>query len=134
MAQGSFTIGRRAFVAGSAALAAAPAFPAMPGGQRSPRTALFLCDRGCEQRMGLAPPGAEIIAIDGDVTALWRDRIEQLWRTSDVAIAGATRASTLFCLEQLARGAGRRVIQRDAIGPGDRLLWTIAPVAAKGTI
>ena len=55
--------------------------------------------------------GAEVHTIpDGDVTQIWLQRIGPAWRQHPVTIAGLTARPALFCLEQLARGCGLRVV------------------------
>lgn len=51
-------------------------------------------------------------AIRGDVTSLWYDDLYFRWREGSVVTAGLTGRSALFCLEQLARDAGHRVLLR----------------------
>jgi hypothetical protein len=55
--------------------------------------------------------GAEVLAIpDGDVTQVWLQRIGPAWRHGPVPLAGLTARPAMFCLEQLARGCGLRVV------------------------
>jgi hypothetical protein len=55
--------------------------------------------------------GLEVLAIpDGDVTRVWLQRIGPAWRHGPVALGGLTARPALFCLEQLARGCGLRVV------------------------
>jgi hypothetical protein len=56
--------------------------------------------------------GAPVEAIDGDVTALWFNDLHFMWRNSKASVAGLTRPSSLFALEQMALLAGRRVVFR----------------------
>ena len=57
--------------------------------------------------------GAPIAVIHGDVTALWFHDLHFLWQSgSRAAVAGLTRPSSLFALEQMALLAGRRVVFR----------------------
>jgi hypothetical protein len=123
-------VSRRSFVAGSAALSAAPLLPAWMRAAAGPSPALFLCDAGCAP-----PPGAAgiVLHFDGDLTAPWRDRIDPLFREGDAAIAGITRPSALFCLELLAGGRRRRVIERTLLASG-HVRWTIAPVGSEAWI
>jgi hypothetical protein len=53
--------------------------------------------------------GLPIHAIQGDVTALWFHDLEVRSREGPFAIAGFTRAGSLFCLEMLARDRGMRL-------------------------
>jgi hypothetical protein len=54
--------------------------------------------------------GAPVRVInDGDITNLWLRELQPAWKQRPVALAGITRSSTLFCLEQLAWIHGMRV-------------------------
>ena len=55
---------------------------------------------------------AGIVAIAGDVTALWSRDLKRVWCAGDGAIAGMTTARTLLCLEQLAHDHWMRVAIR----------------------
>jgi hypothetical protein len=59
-----------------------------------------------------APSTAGIIAIDGDITALWASDLRPQWSAGGGAIAGMTTARTLFCLAQLATDHWMRVMVR----------------------
>lgn len=48
----------------------------------------------------------------GDITALWFNDLYHRWMKEPVAIAGLTARGPLFCLEQLARDHGMRVVYR----------------------
>lgn len=52
------------------------------------------------------------VAIIGDITALWSRDLRYQWSDGGGAIAGMTTARTLFCLEQLAKDHGMRVVIR----------------------
>ncbi len=54
--------------------------------------------------------GLQAHAISGDMTALWYDELDGLWRKDAVAIAGMTRHGPMFCLEMLARDRGMRLV------------------------
>jgi hypothetical protein len=59
----------------------------------------------------LAAAGVGVLDIpDGDVTQLWLQHIGPAWRQQPVSLAGLTARPALFCLEQLARGCGLRVV------------------------
>jgi hypothetical protein len=58
----------------------------------------------------LGTHGLAIRPIRGDITPVWYGHLDALWRTQPTAIAGMTRRPALFCLEQLARDHGMRVI------------------------
>lgn len=76
--------------------------------------------------------GAWHQAIDGDVTALWYDRLDRGWRDPAAgAVAGLTGADALFVLEHLAWDRQRRVVLRQDVplagGPVPLVRWVIAP-------
>ena len=54
--------------------------------------------------------GLQAHAISGDMTALWYDELDGLWRKEAVAIAGMTRHGPMFCFEMLARDHGMRLV------------------------
>jgi hypothetical protein len=54
--------------------------------------------------------GAATTLVHGDITDIWfRDLFPQ-WKTRPVAIAGMTSGVALYCLTELARGAGLRAV------------------------
>jgi hypothetical protein len=55
---------------------------------------------------------AKIVAIVGDITALWASDLRLQWSAGGGAIAGMTTTRTLFCLEQLAKDYWMRVVMR----------------------
>jgi hypothetical protein len=55
---------------------------------------------------------ATIVAIAGDITALWTSDLRLWWSAGGGAIAGMTTTRTLFCLEQLAKDYWMRVVMR----------------------
>lgn len=99
---------------------------------------LFVFDRrfadAREAAERLAANGVETAAFDGDLTALWYDRLDLCWRATPMTLAGVTTASGLFVLETLANDRGMRVVERTELSaqtPGGESLysWTIAPRA-----
>ncbi|WP_028627142.1 twin-arginine translocation signal domain-containing protein [Metapseudomonas resinovorans] len=56
--------------------------------------------------------GLRHLAIDGDVTALWFEHLDPLWRKHRVVIAGMTARQPLFVLERLAWERDMRVVLR----------------------
>jgi hypothetical protein len=60
----------------------------------------------------LAHGGVAVHAFAGDVTRVWLNDLEPLWRARQAAVAGLTSYSTLFCLERLAWDHGMRVVYR----------------------
>jgi hypothetical protein len=116
---------RRTFLAASFSLTAGSHLSALPA---SPQ--LLVLDRRFTS-LGSALH-AEVAFINGDLTALWRDRLNVLWRTSPASIAGITEPAALFCLEQLARGMGRKVSMRQPIAGTNAVRWVISPVSSQG--
>jgi hypothetical protein len=116
---------RRTFLAASVSMTAIPLIgrPGIPE--------LLACDR-CFASSLDATLHAEIAFFDGDVTALWRDRLEPLWRTGTASVGGITSSAALFCLEQLARGHGRKVSMRQPIAGTNAVRWVISPVSPRG--
>jgi hypothetical protein len=66
--------------------------------------------------------GAQVHAIDGDMTRLWFDDIYHRWKQAPVAIAGLTAHGPLFCFERLAWDQGLRVVFRAEHGRDTGLL------------
>lgn len=96
-----------------------------------PPIAGFVADtRFSEARIAATPPVAWRHDIDGDVTALWYDRLDLAWRAPGPVIAGMTGEDALFVLERLAWDRRRRVMLRKtfpAAGGGPPLVrWIIA--------
>jgi len=59
----------------------------------------------------LRAAGIGVHAIpDGDVTQAWMNHVGPAWQRAPVPIAGLTALPALFCLEQVARGCGLRVV------------------------
>ena len=100
-----------AAISGAAGLACLPAavVPTFPLYQ-------FIYDRrySAGRAFGVAAESlrAGIVAIDGDITALWSRELRARWSAAGGAIAGMTTARTLFCLEQLAGDHWMRVVIR----------------------
>ncbi len=90
--------------------------------------------RFANTRDALAPARAtRIVTIDGDVTTLWRDTLDALWRQRGTVLAGVTGGDALFVLEHLAWGRGRRVTERIELAPAGEasrtalFYWRIVP-------
>lgn len=86
---------------------------------------------------GMSAPVAGISAprmftIDGDVTQLWYQTLDPIWRQPGFVLGGVTGSDALFVLEVLARDRGRRVTQRRILEPVvagvQPVSWVIAPV------
>ena len=120
---------RRTFLAASVALTAGSSRFAV---QETP--ALFVCDRRFASSLAVTSLHTEITFIEGDVTALWRDRLNTFWQSGTASVAGLTEPAALFCLEQLARGMGRTVSMRQPVVGTNAVRWVISPVSPRGYI
>jgi hypothetical protein len=69
--------------------------------------------------------GQKTLAIQGDVTALWRDELRVRWDAGAAAIAGMTTERSLFCLEQLAKDHWLRVVTRRSVPLNAQLVWWV---------
>ncbi len=54
--------------------------------------------------------GATIHPIRGDVTELWFEDLYHRWRREPAAVAGLTTGVSLYCLSEVARDAGLKVV------------------------
>lgn len=54
--------------------------------------------------------GQRIAWTEGDITKLWYDELDLLWRGDKAALAGLTDHAAFFCLERLALDRGLRVV------------------------
>ncbi len=108
---------RREFLAA----AGVAALPVMASGRdgvprpERPELALAIVDLRLPQSRlvgnELSRRGVPVQTFDGDdITALWLDDVQPLWRSSRAAVGGLTARIPLFCLEQLAWSFGLRVI------------------------
>ena len=71
--------------------------------------------------------GWPVSAIQGDVTDVWFKDLSLRWRQGPAAITGVTLASSLFCLDMLARDVGMRLAARADHPDGTLVSWLIAP-------
>jgi len=113
------------------AAAAGRAFGA-PAVQPPPPHLIIEDSRYAESAAFAAQAGAPVFRIDGDVTALWYERLDRDWRTRQSVVAGLTGADALFCLERLAMDRGLRAVfkveRQPASGERPALVhWIIAP-------
>ena len=69
--------------------------------------------------------GQKTLAIQGDVTALWRDELRPRWAAGAAPIAGMTTQRSLFCLEQLATDHWLRVLSRRSVPDDESLVWWV---------
>jgi hypothetical protein len=60
--------------------------------------------------------GTRVHAIRGDVTSLWVDHLERVWREEPVAIAGLTTEDAFFVIERLAWDRELRTVFRGRHG------------------
>lgn len=130
-------LNRRQIMIGGVAACAVPAVAGAMEGGVSGLAAVIYDDRFGDavtfaveaQRFGVP-----VLAIDGDVTALWRD-LGAAWRREPMAIAGATTPSSLFCLQLLAHDHGHRLVMREALSyeaSPERLVAAAAAFAVEG--
>jgi len=81
-------------------------------------------------RTGFHAP--QVYTIDGDVTALWYDVLDPVWRRRGFVLGGVTGRDALFVLETLAADRGRKVVSRQPLpakdGVDGPIAWIIAPV------
>jgi hypothetical protein len=75
--------------------------------------------------------GLAVHGIDGDMTRFWYDELYHEWKKRPAAIAGLTAHGPMFCLEQLARDQGMRVVFRaeHRLGPSGVEHTLTGPVA-----
>lgn len=70
--------------------------------------------------------GQTLLAIRGDVTALWRDELLPRWRAGAANTLGMTTEPSFFCLQQLAKDHWLRVLEYRAVQDDQRLVsWVI---------
>ena len=111
---------------------------------RAPRFAMIVVDRRFTESHAFVANNGKFaertVWIDGDITDLWYDELDLLWRHKRTALAGLTAYGAFFCLERLAWDRGLYVVlkqQRDANlrrGPASEvskhaalISWMIAP-------
>ncbi len=70
--------------------------------------------------------------IGGDITAVWLNHLRERWAQQPAALAGLTARPALFCLEQLARDQGLRVVyhaEHKQLASGDMQHTVLTPLA-----
>lgn len=77
--------------------------------------------------------GRRVYSFAGDVTRVWFDTLDPIWRRPGFVLGGITGQDALFVLERLAWDRGRKVIDRSELprrgADGQAILsWVIAPV------
>jgi hypothetical protein len=123
------TFDRRAFVVGSALLAASTCVPAFArAGERSSRHLLF--DRRYLAHLTAADHMIPHTIFDGDLTHPWVHHLQPLLREGPRLVEGIVSPAALFCLEQLAEGERHRVIARVALKGTGAVRFRIAAVGA----
>jgi hypothetical protein len=95
--------------------------------------ALVLDRRFAPDSDGAALRAPRLYRIDGDVTALWYDVLDPVWRKPGFVLGGITGRDVLFVLEILAADRGRRVVSRKVMPARENqseapISWVIAPV------
>lgn len=93
----------------------------------------FVLDRRFLRERPAGLHASAFYRIEGDVTALWYETLDPLWRKPGFVLGGITGRDALFVLETLAPDRGRRVVSRKVLPPaeGERegpVSWVIAPV------
>jgi hypothetical protein len=93
----------------------------------------FVLDRRFLRERPAGLHARALYSIDGDVTALWYETLDPLWRKPGFVLGGITGRDALFVLETLAPDRGRRVVSRKDLSPGNGeregpVSWVIAPV------
>lgn len=79
--------------------------------------------------------GIKAEAIQGDVTRLWQESLHDLWRGGPALVGGMTSARSAFCLDQMARQFGHRIVLRvdhlaqEGGGVIHHAPWGVAPPA-----
>lgn len=92
----------------------------------------FVLDRRFPLAQSADVGSARLFQVDGDVTALWYETLDPLWRKPGFVLGGITGKDVLFVLETLAPDRGRRVVSRKHLQPAGEgegpVAWVIAPV------
>lgn len=108
------------------------AFRSMPAGAVPAGHAITLYDRRfiSPKQIQAAAGGGRLIAVDGDITNVWRDDLLPLWRQGVTPVAGITTATALFCLAELGRSFDYKIMRDEQLaGPAGVALhvWQLAP-------
>jgi len=128
-------ISRRALLKWSAAAAAAA--PAAVNASRletfAPGADALLIDTRYVREPRAWTDAPRIYTFGGDVTRVWFEALDPVWRKPGFVVAGITGDDVLFVLEQLAWDRGRRVVSRRELAPRGAdgravASWIIAPV------
>src|SRR5512134_1181623 len=129
---------RRHFLAAGVTSIAASAMPRFAMA-RTPGVQMAVFDErfaaGLAFGRSMAARGVISVGFDGDVTNVWLDRLDPLWRNSiESVVHGLTTHPVLFCIERLAWDRDLRVVQRIEWGAALRggrteplAMWTVAP-------
>lgn len=102
MAAGAAVGAWSGLTANSAEMALLPRFCTTVADTRYPASHAFAAEA--------ARLGQRIAWIDGDITNLWYDELDVLWRSRKVTVSGLTAYGAFFCLERLALDRGLRVV------------------------
>jgi hypothetical protein len=123
---------RRQFCTAGAALLAVGAAAAPAGSTALPKDAAFaraIFDSRFAASRAFARAaqrrGVAVMAIRGDVTALWQRDLKGYWARGGGAVAGLTTQTSLLCLEQMARDHWRQVCSRQVRADG-LVSWVIS--------
>jgi hypothetical protein len=119
----TLTLSRRLFIGAGLSITALPLVPASAAAT-DVKLAIFDERFSAASRFGrsMASQGAVTIGINGDVTRVWLDHLDPVWRSHIVpAVAGLTTQQALFCLERLCWDRHLRVIERIELGAAKTL-------------
>jgi len=114
---------RRRFLQSAITLSAVsmPAISAWPAGARSAEAPIlrlerFVFDNRFPEAVEVAQHAAHrqvrLAEISGDLTALWYEDLDLLWKNAPMVLGGVTTRHGLFVLETLAADRGMRVVYR----------------------
>lgn len=61
----------------------------------------------------MSEAGATVLRIRGDVTPVWLHLLGERERMAETVLVGLTTEQSLFCLDQMTRSEGLRIVHRD---------------------
>lgn len=77
---------------------------------------------------GLAGETFDVVhLIDGDVTAVWYEKLHPLWSKQAILTAGLTRESEFFVIKTLARDYDYIVVKEMMVEEPHLVSWLLAP-------
>jgi len=111
--------------------AAAPVFATSAAALAPTGVDALLLDRRVVADIPFLRAGLRLYKTDGDVTPLWVETLDSVWRKPGFTLGGVTGKDVLFVLETLAWDRGRRVTVRESLKTNagvEAFSWVIAPV------